>query len=193
MTQIVRRNNLELILSGAAALQTRDLSREAIKDLEGIEESDDLPVEAVYELAEDVLRIPREYVDAYLQIRFPSREIQLKTLEGLGAQPTDEAIQEIYSRVLLNELRTKSPSENFIFDEIYKKFYRLDKIGILFRKRKKELANIRVEYNSHYKHFYLDMEIKDPFFAEACKGKINELKDRFQPWGRYNIQSNYHP
>ena len=67
--QLIRRDDLESVLLGAAALYNRDLNREAVNELVDIQESDDLPLSSICELAEDCLRIPRRYIELYINTR----------------------------------------------------------------------------------------------------------------------------
>ncbi len=210
MSQIIRKNDLEFILSGAAALQARMLGHEAIQDLRGIAEAetDEVPIDAVYELAEDVLRIPREYVDSYLQTRFPSRERQIATLSELGARPTHDALKKIYSGEITDVLKIASPSENFT--SIQNGYYTLNFQRVvtsnkpvmrrkgIFRKRVIEEEVIvegiyklaKITFNLP-KGGSFDLHIEDPFFAEVCKDKLAELKERFAPWSSYDINFDY--
>lgn len=213
MSQTIRKGDLELILSGAAALQARGLSGRAIKNLKGIEGSDDLPVEAVYELAEDVLRIPREYVDTYLQTHFPSREKQLETISHLGMRPTVKALIEIYGKELIGCLRNISPIGEFEYSHSYieenfsggdGRFFQVHRTeknvqkGLFKRKnlivrevKREELAHLSINYNSCYGDYNLRMNIQSPFFSEASKEKLVEIKGIISRWSNYDVSYNY--
>ena len=102
--QIIRVSDLESVLSGATALQAKDLNAGAVQSLVEIQEIDELPVSAVHEFAEDVLRIQRKYIDLYLKMRYPSYEEILGDIEKYGVTPTVGGVAETYRIVLLNDL-----------------------------------------------------------------------------------------
>jgi len=208
MSQLVKKNDLELILSGAAALQTHDASRKAIQELEGNE----FPIEVVYELA-DTLLIPRSNIDSYLQTRFPSRERQMETLKEIGSAPNFDALVKIF----MQELRLKSPLEEFGDHSnnlyMYSDFLRIERIekestkSGIFRKPKKiktvtlnrlKLAHLDLTPPSAknngvpFGKVALRLDIYDPFFSEACKEKINELKKEYSKnWHSFGVFHSY--
>jgi hypothetical protein len=213
MSQLIKKADLELILSGAAALQARDLSHGAIQELKGITESetDDLPIEAIYELSEDVLSLPREYLDRYIQIRFPSQERQWETLRDFGAKPTVAAIAKIYGVTLVKRLEAISPKEKFDFslalgahpvlnyykietDEMWKREFFIRKLVAI--EKRVNLAQINflsdVARSIPSEKIGFRMWVNSPFFAEACKHDIESLKEKFSDyWCDYRIDFNH--
>lgn len=199
MSQTIKKSDLEIILSGAAALQTRDVSAEAIRDLQGIGETDYLPESVVYELGE-TLMIPKGYIGEYLQTRFPSFKRQAVTLNELGAIPSSNALRGTYITELVNELRKKSPLDLFsILEGSLFREHNEKVIGKSFfgRKRIREvnraewLASVYVGYWGN--SFIMDINIASPFFSEVCKDKLIELKERFShlKWDRYKVVHDY--
>ena len=202
MSQLIKKGDLELILAGAAALMTRELGGESVRKLLQFSE-DSLPLSAIHEVAEDVLRIPREYIDAYLQTRFPSRETQIQTLKSIHGEPTIRSIIDTYRIELLNELDRVSPLENFGFKEKYIRdysicgfFYRYILERGLFGKKKEtqqmKLAEIELYGPPSTPSNSLRLQIDVPFFAGACKEKINELRNRFSQFNfKCVVKHNY--
>ena len=138
-------NDLELILTGARAIQDAESFR---KELEAVNFSDSDNRQGIYWIAEHY-GISQENIDKYLAIRFPSEERQLKTLEELESVPTIESIRNLYEKVFLEELKNRSPNENWKigFDwsnggfELYKKWEEEEFIekGV-FKKRKEKIT-----------------------------------------------------
>jgi len=189
MSQVIKKSDLELILSGAAALQARELTEQTMQELEGIaeEETDELPMSVVYEFAQDAVGIPQEYVERYIQIKFPSRERKIGSANGIGAKPTEDSVIKTYSKELLDSLRKSSPLETFELKSpnSFPTFYRVAKMterGLFGRiKRIKSKDNLAYIFRA-----YSRMVIYDSFFTEACKEKIEELQRLFRD-SEFNI------
>jgi|WetSurMetagenome_2_1015567.scaffolds.fasta_scaffold442198_2 hypothetical protein len=206
-------SDLELILTGARAIQDAESFR---KELEAVDFSDSDNLQGIYEIAKQY-EISQENIDRYLALRFPSEERQLQTLKELESTTTIESIRALYKNVLLKELKNKSPCEqweigfNFIdggFD-LYKKWQEIEfiKKGV-FKKRKEKvvqerhtpMVNIQLKEDAqlgssgHYDKIckICRIIIKDPFFAEACKERLIELKKRFSPlFDTYDVINDY--
>jgi hypothetical protein len=195
-------NDLELILTGARAIQDSEGFR---KQLETTDLSELDNIKGIYGIANQY-RISQESVDRYLTLRFPSEERQLQTLIELESTPTIESVNNLYKTVFLNELKNKSPHEQWEIEpnwinggfNLYKKWQEINLIekGV-FKKRKEKvvqeretiMVNIQVKEDKqlgssgNYDKIckICRIIIKDPFFAEACKDKLTELKKRFSP------------
>jgi len=183
-------NDLELILTGARAIQDSDGFRKQLETTD-LSELDNL--QGIYGIAEQY-GISQESVDKYLALRFPSEERQLKTMEELGNNPSQNALERFYTKTLLEELKKKFPSEKFewyyneekgqerTLGKVHqRKTIRFEKIS-LFREKA-----IPCEIKEHEPYasleFYVDdwfqLKIYNPSFAEACKDKLVEFKKRF--------------
>lgn len=189
-------NDLELILSGAKAIQDAENFR---KELEAVDFSDSDNRQGIYGIAEQY-NISRESVDKYLALRFPSEERQLETLTNLNAKPTGEVIIQTYETNLLNKLRENLPlcifktkvKKNSSGELKSCKFYELKKEGesIFGTKVKKvELARIvRPRFDNL-------LIINESFFSEICSEEIIRLQKRFKgcPGNISSIRYEYNP
>ena len=209
MSQTIKKSDLELILSGAAALQTRELSGEAVRKLLDLSQ-EDLPISAVYEFAEDVVGIPREYIKRYAAMRFPSRERKIDTIRNINGQPTWEALIITYGNVLLEELKKGSPLENFDLDVVprfsvnFLRKFDIERRGFFGKKYKvmqnELLAGIIWKVDGHtnreggyyYDNERLEFNLFSPFFAEVCSNKIKELGELFKESKLAIRKINYH-
>jgi hypothetical protein len=207
MPQNISKGDLEIILSGAAALHARDASGKAFMELKGIAEvgtgtNGVIPIEAVYEVA-DLLRIPREYVDSYQKSRFPSVEQKVRTIGKLDLKPNRDSFNGIrqivftdYETELLGELRNRFPLESFVVERKFdfdfpgkifclklpRKSFNLD--------RKKRLAQLNIDASNSGLNITLD--VLDPLFGEVCSDKLLELKERYSKVvGYYSAQYSY--
>lgn len=194
MSQVIKKNDLELILSGAAALQAREISGEAVRKLIEIPNGN-LPISAVYELAEDVAGIPREYVERYMAIRFPSRERKIKTLGEIRANPDSGNLQEVFYQEFLTQLKEKSPLEIFELSKYGSGIMKIIEDGFFYKKKKK-LAWLHIyqafSLLDKLDKYELTLNIYDAFFAEVCKEKIEEIRNAFPiQWSKFKIGTYY--
>jgi hypothetical protein len=190
-------DDLTLVLTGSRAIQDAENFESKIlsNPLPIIDSSKPRDMQEVYTIAKQY-GISPENVDKFLALRFPSEERQLQTLKELGAVADRNTINNFYCNSLLNELRIKSPSENWglgidgyyggyeLFKEIEKKT--IIKKGFI-RPREESISSIEklsvavlcLPMWDNEEKEGVKIIIRDPFFAEACKDKLIELKKRF--------------
>ena len=209
--QIIRLSDLESVLSGAAALQTKSLNAGAVREVIEAQEIEDLPLSAVYELAEDVLRLPRQYIDSYLRMRYPSNDEVIRDLKEHGVTPRVDRVAETYRTVLLNDLVSSLPthifranwSNEFHPDLYFNMFRQIDeKKGWIRKKIEKKLVhdcslaqlNFRGESagNAPIGKFNLKVTLMDPLFLRICGKNLERLNKEFREiMNDYSIQYAY--
>ncbi|VVB83227.1 Uncharacterised protein [uncultured archaeon] len=189
-------NDLELILTGARAIQNGEHFQREIEKLRESGEKE-LPMNVVYELAE-TFRIQRESIDKYMQLRFPSKERQLESLEECGGVPTREVIKSVYVKTFLRDLDSHFPSEKFSFSEcmIVREKEKIKVIKRRFFKEKKIIE--KLDYPLAYFNFALiggiSMTLYDSSFIEACKDSLMGLNKKFEKFvGKIEIRYAYNP
>ncbi|MEK6812169.1 MAG: hypothetical protein AABX76_01275 [Nanoarchaeota archaeon] len=208
MTEFIKKSDLETVLSGAAALQTREVNARAIQELRGIAEGDNVefPVEVVYELA-DTLLIPREYVKKYLDIKSPSRERQRQTVIELGATVVSSVhtdIMNVYSGEILQQLTESFPLDKFWAElnqphlgDVGFKRRRGEEVERWFSRRKKIVYNsydlvMEIKTGSGEGKLGVSVNIHRADVAEACREKLVEIKNRLGKFlGEYSVHCSY--
>jgi hypothetical protein len=182
-------NDLELILTGARAIQDSDGFRKQLETTD-LSELDNL--QGIYGIAEQY-GISQENVNKYLAIYFPSEEKQFETLKNIDAKPSFEVVVGNYSFNLLKELRKTFPAEEFTGTKDCQAFYKINRINkknlfnMTYQKTKKTLlADIDFDdYGDNGRICVLN--IRHPLFTIACADKIKELQKRFEN-SRWNIK-----
>jgi hypothetical protein len=188
-------NDLEVILGGANLIQKGEEYLLEIEKLKG-EGRDELPIEVVYEMAESY-GIEKSSIDHFIKIRFPSGEMQRETRAELDAGITFESISQLYEKTFLEELKRKSPHEAWksnhplFAEENYKFNIYLEGEKGFFIRKKKNFATISFKEPALFGRWKCKIIIEEPFFAEACKDKLAELKNRFSNSLKYNVITTY--
>jgi len=203
MSEFIKKADLELLLSGAAALQNRELAQAAIMEIQGIGElDDDIPLSAVYEMAEYSLRLPREFVERYYRTRFPTKDEKIETVNQIGGKPSWLSVAGTYSKDLIFELKRASPLERFhVVGTGHLTFSKVEETTIkrgLFKSPQivtipTMLAHMRHDLIERYREgdrWDNSLTILDPFFAEVCKEKLRELQVKFVDW-KIDIRYDY--
>ena len=181
-------NDLELILNGAKAIQNGEHFQ---REIEKLRESGkkELPMEGVYEMA-GIFGIQSEAVDKFMQLRFPSKEQQLKSLGEIGGEPSDGVLGNLYAYTFLRDLKSHFPNERFEKTEgnacfrINKEREKIEIVKGLFKDKKKTKTLIQevIDVNlisCRNSGGYASFIIYDPSFTEACKTSLINLNKQF--------------
>src|SRR3989344_5978930 len=159
-------------------------------------DENEVPLSRVYRLAED-LGIGSQYVDKYLEMRFPSEEQKLEDLNKYHAIPDDRTMQRSYIKTLKLSLENAFPNEEFIFKsggflnrflngESFGVFILKNKVkdGLIFKKNKivknrEKIASVSISYSL--------WNLYDPCFLRVCGKNLNKLNDIYnkKPSMRY--------
>ena len=143
-------------------------------------DENEVPLSRVYRLAED-LGIGRQYVDRYLEMRFPSEEQKLEDLKKWNAKPSGRTVINNYKKELESALTMTFPSEKFIFKEDnyfnleIKRIERDVKKSIFFKRNKIIERKIPLAHIS----FFNRIDLYDPCFLRACNETLYRLNEAF--------------
>ena len=196
--RIFTRDQILSILSEAELLRELELRKSSVSRLEVISSNvpaaENLPESVLYRVAEGN-KLPKEYVDKIIAMRFPSQEQQLEDVRKLGIEPSAIAIADTYLEYSINALKSNFPLDHFgisskklkrnrfyldaIPDAHIEKTEKKIKKGFFGRKKiKKETKPLASFSYDHYRHI-MEINIFDPCFTRACGDVLIKVNKSF--------------
>ncbi len=184
------------ILDQSELLKELDSKKTALLRMSSLDttipEEDNLSLSTLYRVAESA-RIPREYVDKIVAMRYPSPQQQLEDVEKFNIKPSPRGLLMTYCTNFGNALKSHFPMDEFIHSHLYGSYgYVIERIKKIIKKGffgKKKIERevspfATIEYDESSRgmallHRTLNITLLDPCFIRACGKTLAELNKRF--------------